>query len=103
MAAPYAESRRRHRTRHTGRVAFRVTQLSDTHLSASRPWSVPNFEAVVRHVEAHPPDLVVNTGDLVLDDPDDDDDAAYAQELHGSIGPAVLVIPGNHDVGDNGA
>jgi 3',5'-cyclic AMP phosphodiesterase CpdA len=83
-------------------VSFRLTQISDTHLSAKRAWSVPNFEAVLRHLEADPPDLVVNTGDIILDDPDDQADAAFAYELHRRIPAPLLVIPGNHDVGDNG-
>jgi 3',5'-cyclic AMP phosphodiesterase CpdA len=84
-------------------VTFRVTQISDTHLSAKRAWAVPNFEAVLRHLEERPPDLVVNTGDIILDDPDDDEDAAFAKELHDRIPSPFVVIPGNHDVGDNGA
>lgn len=83
-------------------MTFRLTQISDTHLSAKRAWSVPNFEAVARHLADNRPNLVVNTGDIVLDDPDDDEDAAYAFALHQRIQVPWLVIPGNHDVGDNG-
>lgn len=83
-------------------MSFRVTQISDTHLSAKRGWAVPNFEAVLRHLLLDPPDLVVNTGDIILDDPDDDDDAAFAKSLHDRIPVTWLVLPGNHDVGDNG-
>jgi 3',5'-cyclic AMP phosphodiesterase CpdA len=83
-------------------VSFRVTQISDTHLSAHRPWSTPNFEAILQHLAADPPELVVNTGDIILDDPDDDEDMAYALELHDRIAAPWVVVPGNHDVGDNG-
>jgi 3',5'-cyclic AMP phosphodiesterase CpdA len=83
-------------------VAVRLTQISDTHLSPARPWAVPNFEAILRHLEADPPDLVVNTGDIILDDPDDTADAAFAHELHERIPARWVVLPGNHDVGDNG-
>jgi 3',5'-cyclic AMP phosphodiesterase CpdA len=83
-------------------VTLRVTQISDTHLSAKRAWSVPNFEAVLRHLAAGPPDLVVNTGDIILDDPDDSDDAAFAHRLHERIEAPWVAVPGNHDIGDNG-
>ncbi len=83
-------------------MSFRVTQISDTHLSPKRPWAVPNFEAVLGHLARRRPDLVINTGDLVLDDPDDDEDIAFAYDLHQTIREPWLVIPGNHDVGDNG-
>lgn len=83
-------------------MTLRVTQISDTHLSAKRAWSVPNFEAVLRHVAADPPNLVVNTGDIILDDPDDADDAAFAHALHERIAAPWVVVPGNHDIGDNG-
>jgi hypothetical protein len=83
-------------------VTLRVTQISDTHLSAKRAWSVPNFEAVLRHLAADPPDLVVNTGDIILDDPDDADDAAFAHSLHEQIEAPWVAVPGNHDIGDNG-
>jgi 3',5'-cyclic AMP phosphodiesterase CpdA len=83
-------------------VAVRVTQISDTHLSAKRSWSVPNYEAVLRHLNAELPDFVVNTGDIILDDPDDLDDAAFALALHQRITVPWFALPGNHDVGDNG-
>ncbi|MEO1064642.1 MAG: metallophosphoesterase [Actinomycetota bacterium] len=81
-------------------TATRVLLISDTHLSRTRPYAVPNFAAVIAHVAATEPDLVVNTGDIVLDDPDDLDDHRYAHELHTRLTSPWRVVPGNHDVGD---
>ena len=61
-------------------MAFRVVQLSDTHLSGERAYGAANFDAAVRAVNADPPDLVVATGDLALDQPDNAGDRAFARE-----------------------
>jgi 3',5'-cyclic AMP phosphodiesterase CpdA len=83
-------------------VPFRLVQLSDTHLSAARGYGVSNFDAVVEALDADPPDLVVATGDLALDDPDDRDDRAFARRRFDAIAAPWRAVPGNHDVGDDG-
>jgi hypothetical protein len=40
--------------------AFRVVQVSDTHLSRQRSWFVPNFQAMTRIISGLQPALVVN-------------------------------------------
>jgi 3',5'-cyclic AMP phosphodiesterase CpdA len=82
--------------------AFRVVQISDTHLSAMRAYGTGNFDAVVDWLAAAPPDLVVQTGDIALDDPDDDDDRSFAHAQHERISAPLVAIPGNHDIGDSG-
>jgi predicted MPP superfamily phosphohydrolase len=62
--------------------AFRVIQISDTHLSGHRSWFVPKFHAVVRIIASLQPDLVLNTGD-------------------GGLDALLRAIPGHHDVGGN--
>ena len=46
-----------------------------------------------------PPDLVVHSGDIVYEDPDSDEDRAFARALVHDLPVGVAVIPGNHDVG----
>jgi len=82
----------------------RIVQVSDTHLSGRGGVTNANFERVVAYVNGElRPDLVVNTGDLALLDPDDADDRSAAHRLHQAFEPPLLVLPGNHDVGEAGA
>lgn len=81
-----------------GVLAARVVQLSDTHLSAREP--APSWwPALQRWLAADPPALIVHTGDVVLEDPDDEADRAFAHRLVGGLGDRVVAVPGNHDVG----
>ena len=44
---------------------FRLTQISDTHLSRRRLAALTeNFHRISAHIDAARPDLVVNSGDL---------------------------------------
>jgi Icc protein len=82
-------------------MAFRVAQISDTHLSAEKPFFVPNFERVTEALPRELPDLVVNTGDISLDGVSGDSDLIEARRLHDRLRVPYLCIPGNHDLGDN--
>lgn len=83
-------------------MRHRVVQISDTHLSATTRWAEPNFEAVLAWLHADPPDLIIHTGDVVLDDPDDTADHAHARTLLDRLPEPWVVIPGNHDIGEIG-
>jgi 3',5'-cyclic AMP phosphodiesterase CpdA len=78
-----------------------VYQVSDLHLSRERAYAVPGWRACLRHIAAERPDLVVATGDHVLDDPDDDPDRDFARAELGRIATPWRAVPGNHDIGDN--
>lgn len=76
----------------------RVVQFSDTHLSHRQ--GVPDsVRSLIAHVDNDPPDLLVVTGDVVQEDPDDDDDRAFAHDVLTGVPCPVLAIPGNHDIG----
>jgi 3',5'-cyclic AMP phosphodiesterase CpdA len=79
--------------------ALRVVQISDTHLSPRRAYAVPNVRATLAWLAADPPDLVVHTGDVTADDPDDAEEADFARQLLTADGLPLVVLPGNHDVG----
>ncbi|WP_025156359.1 metallophosphoesterase family protein [Leifsonia aquatica] len=83
-----------------------VVHVSDTHLGASGgpergEAGYRNWSRFVAAMDARRPDLVVVTGDLVVDDPDDADDRHLARRLLGRLSTPWAVVPGNHDVGDH--
>jgi 3',5'-cyclic AMP phosphodiesterase CpdA len=83
------------------RAEFRLTQISDTHLSRKFPKLTDNFHRVCEHIDAVRPDLVVNSGDVSWDAPSRRDDLDFARELHAALPVDCRYLPGNHDIGDN--
>jgi len=81
-------------------MTFRIAQISDTHLSESKPFFVDNFVRVAETLRSAKPDLVLNTGDMTLDGASRESDLAAARLLHDAVGLPVRFIPGNHDLGD---
>jgi Icc protein len=82
-------------------MSFVIAQISDTHLSDSKPFFVENFRRFAAHLRDVKPDLVVSTGDLSINGADLREDLEAAWRLHEEIGLPWRAIPGNHDVGDN--
>jgi 3',5'-cyclic AMP phosphodiesterase CpdA len=80
-------------------VTVRIVQISDTHLSHRRAYSVPNVTAVLEWLAADPPDLVVHTGDVTADDPDDEAERAFAHDFLVGRDLPLVALAGNHDVG----
>lgn len=80
---------------------FRLTQISDTHLSRKFSKLTDNFNRVAEHIDAARPDLVINSGDLSWDGPSNRDDLEFARELHARLPVDCRYLPGNHDIGDN--
>lgn len=80
---------------------FRLTQISDTHLTRRHQSLTDNFHRVSEYIETTRPDLVVNSGDLAWDAPTNPDDLEFARELHAALPAPCRSLPGNHDVGDN--
>jgi 3',5'-cyclic AMP phosphodiesterase CpdA len=87
-------------------VALTLLHLSDTHLAArddsprARAARAGWTHATDAMRAAHA-DLVVHTGDVVHDDPDDRQDRAHAVDLVRALPVETRVVPGNHDVGDH--
>lgn len=79
-------------------TATRVVQLSDTHISAAEAVR-DSLQVLLDWIVADPPDLVVVSGDIVREDPDDAVDRAHARQVLAAVPCPLAVIPGNHDIG----
>lgn len=82
-------------------LEFRLTQISDTHLTRRHQSLTDNFHRVSEYIDATRPDLVVNSGDVAWDAPTNPDDLEFARKLHDALAAPCRYIPGNHDIGDN--
>jgi len=82
-------------------AATRVILVSDSHLSASAPQALANWDAVVAYVGARRPDLVIHLGDLSLDGTRDAADLAHGRAQLDRLPAPWRAVPGNHDIGDN--
>lgn len=80
---------------------FRLTQISDPHLTRRHQKLTDNFHRLSEYIDATRPDLVVNSGDLAYDAPTNPDDLEFARELHAALPVPCRTLPGNHDIGDN--
>jgi 3',5'-cyclic AMP phosphodiesterase CpdA len=82
-------------------IVTRVLVVSDSHLSTRTPEAVANWDAVVGHIDADRPDVVVHTGDVSTDGARHEDDLAFARDQLARSALPILALAGNHDLGDN--
>src|SRR5258707_13062561 len=82
-------------------MTFRIAQISDTHLSDSKPFFVDNFVRIGEAIRESEPDLVLNSGDISLDGASDEADLAAARPLHDGIGLPMGFLAGHHHLGDS--
>lgn len=78
---------------------MKIIQITDTHLSPSKPHFNGNWEPLARWVNAQDADLVIHTGDLSVDGADLLEDLTFCMGLMGDVTAPMLLVPGNHDVG----
>jgi 3',5'-cyclic AMP phosphodiesterase CpdA len=79
---------------------MRIALLTDTHLSPRAPECQTNWEAARRAVSRMGAELTLHLGDLTLDGHHHPDELAHAARLVQDWPHPMLVLPGNHDVGD---
>lgn len=80
--------------------AFRLVQISDTHLSPTHAYFQDNWDVFVDEMAEEKPDMVLVTGDLCLNGPIRKADFAYAREQMERLPVPWRAIPGNHDAGE---
>lgn len=80
----------------------RVLQISDTHLSQTKPHFAANWPPLRDWVLRQNADLIIHTGDLTVDGADHEQDMREGAELMRSLPGTFLAVPGNHDVGEAG-
>ena len=80
---------------------LRLALVSDLHLGAGREHHHDNWLKIVSWIAREKPDLVVANGDLIMGNPDDDADYAFARCEINKLSVPCRYLPGNHDIGDN--
>ncbi len=80
---------------------FRLTQVADLHLGAGQEHHLDNWRKVADWIAREQPDLVVVNGDLIMGDPDEEADYAFARDCLSRLPVPCRYLPGNHDIGDN--
>ncbi|MGW4728169.1 metallophosphoesterase family protein [Streptomyces shenzhenensis] len=78
-----------------------VLHVSDTHMSPDFRAGTDMWTAVVRYVERARPDLVIHTGDVIHDEPDNERDYEFAAFQMRRLTTPWRIVPGNHDIGDS--
>lgn len=82
-------------------TVFRLVQVADVHLGAAQTFHLDNWRKIVDWMTRERPNLVVANGDLILGDPDNAVDYAFARDEMARLPVPCRYLPGNHDVGDN--
>ena len=75
----------------------RVLQISDTHLSRTKPHFTANWAPLRDWMLRQNADLIIHTGDLTVDGADHEEDMREGAELMRSVQAAFLAVPGNHE------
>lgn len=79
---------------------FKVVQISDTHISETKPHFADNWPLLAAWVRQQSPDLVIHTGDVTVDGAGQERELEHCAGLLDGLGVPWLAVPGNHDVGD---
>lgn len=80
---------------------FRLVQVADVHLGEGQAHHLDNWDKVLDWIAHERPDVVVANGDLIMGDPDNEADHAFARKQFGRLVVPCRFLPGNHDIGDN--
>ncbi|MBO9134985.1 MULTISPECIES: metallophosphoesterase family protein [Rhizobium] len=79
---------------------MQIAIIADPHIGAKTDDFVANWNAAVAHVNDLDVAFTIVLGDLTLDGANLEADLAFARQSLDTLRRPVLVLPGNHDVGD---
>ncbi|PKA42272.1 metallophosphoesterase family protein [Rhizobium sullae] len=79
---------------------MKIIQITDTHFSPNKPHFNGNWAPLLTWIEETAADLIIHTGDLTVDGADKDEDISFSMDLMRQVSVPMLIVPGNHDVGD---
>ncbi|MGV2125897.1 metallophosphoesterase family protein [Agrobacterium vitis] len=80
---------------------MKIAILADPHIGSQNDVFVENWKAVVKTVNGYEDvELAIVLGDLTLDGANIEADLAFGAAQLKAINAPVLVLPGNHDIGD---
>jgi len=77
----------------------KLIHISDLHLSRTHAYFYENWRAVASYINNTQPDLVVCTGDYVLDSPDDAEDLSLGRQEMNRLTVPWKSLAGDHDIG----
>ena len=85
------------RTNNLQDMAFKLTQITDTHLTQEHPSRTADLEKCLAAIKAEPtpPDLIIHSGDVTHNALPQE--YAMARELFQTLDCPVLAVPGNRD------
>jgi 3',5'-cyclic AMP phosphodiesterase CpdA len=78
----------------------RIVILSDIHLSPTHGFFWENWCVAREFADTAKADAIIVNGDVAINGPDSDAEIAFAAAALGTLRTPVMVLPGNHDVGD---
>ncbi|CCV14048.1 metallophosphoesterase [Mesorhizobium sp. STM 4661] len=79
---------------------MKIAIIADPHIGTQKNNFVANWEICRAHVNAANVDFTVVLGDLTLDGANLTQDCIFARQSLAALEAPVLVLPGNHDIGD---
>ena len=79
---------------------MRIILIADSHLAASAPAFVANWNAAAAFAARSGAELTIHLGDITLDAINGVEQLEYARELIDRWPTPMRFLPGNHDIGD---
>lgn len=80
---------------------MRIALVSDTHFARDDMLTRENWDVVARWLHVTAPDLTIHLGDVTANGVHHPENLVHARELLRAVPSELLLLPGNHDIGDH--